>query len=750
MKKLSKILSLILILSIILSFSAFAAPTDTAPDNDRLGDLEEELAFWIDRVAQLERQLAGQEDAPAGTPVPRRPLIQVISPQWIEMDAGTSSAINFTLRNMGADGANAIVTTADLSDARGITGFFLDDNQNISSLGPRGQRVFAFQLTVNESVPEGFHQITFNHEFLNFDNERLTSSSTITVRVSHGTYGNFAISEIATSPSRVGAGDDFSINAVLTNDTATTIRDIALTITSGLGSDGVFLRQATNVVHIPNMSRYSTHNISIDMSASAGARGGAHPLGLELAFVDSSGTRQTMQKQFFVNIQTGVDSANAPDLIVTNVTRPTAAQRVGQEFEMVLTLQNNGANAAYNIRVEAVTEADRSIVPRSTSRMQVSRLEPGATRDIAFRFAATDIASTRSYDIGFTVSYDTGPSGAQGSQTMSFSRYQGVSIFNPDAADDPSDTPGRISTPRIIVSDFSSNPMIVQAGQEFELELTFLNTSSTRTVQNIKITLSVEDEIVAGAERRGSVFTPVGRSTFFIDTLSPREEVTETVTFFTLFDAPPRNYIINVNFAYEDVDHNPFEARESIGINVNQTPRLETSEFFIPEVLSMWSPFFFNFELFNTGRVTLNNLMIRIEGNFMASQTTTFFGNINPGNMDFFDNTLTPIEPGPQELVIVISFEDDMGELIEDRRVFNVEVFEPFFDDSGMDFGRPIGEDYVWDDVLQMFVPASSGLATWLIVLIAVGGAVIVAGVIVIVVIKNKKKKAESLDDFDE
>jgi len=268
-----------------------------------------------------------------------------------------------------------------------------------------------------------------------------------------------------------------------------------------------------------------------------------------------------------------------------------------------------------------------------------------------------------------------------------------------------------------------------------------MNTSSNRTVRNIRVTLNIDEEVTTGTERRGSVFTPVGRSsTFFIDTIAPGGEVQEHIRFYTLPDAPPRNYIIIVDFEYEDSDNNPFQARESIGINVKQVTRLDISEVFIPDFTPTYQPIFVNFELYNTGRVTLSNLMIKVEGNFMVNQPSVFYGSLTPGMMDFYDNVITPSEPGMQELAIVISYEDDTGELIEERKVFNLDVTEMDYG-GGFDMGPPMGDDMVWDDNLQAWVPASRGMGTWVIIGIIAGGVVIAGAVTTVVILRVRKKK---------
>jgi hypothetical protein len=715
-----------------------AMATDTSLE-DEIQRLEALIRSLEAENRRLDAENWALRDTIANPPTPplRRPFIQVTDPLLVEVEAGSQRVIAFSFNNLSGDAASAIITTVDFAGAQGITGAFTDGGNHIQNMAARAQRTVNYRININETVREGFYTITFRHEYRNANNTMNESTSQITIRVINPG-GGVTVRDIASSPGRVAPGQDFNLTAVIQNDSPLNIRDVSMTIAGGMASDGVFLRDSTNVVSIPNMRAGQRENVSLGFAASHRARSAAYPLRLELSYTDTRGERQTREYTFFVIVSGDATQEDPSEVVITNISHPSGAMRVGQEFEMVVTLRNTGLSTAQNIRVDAATDAERAIVPRSTSRMLINQLAPDEEQQLIFRFAPTALAASRSYDIGFTVTYETGIEDPDGiKETVTFTQFQGVTVFVPED-DDSDDEPGRISTPRIIVSDYRSDPLIVQAGQEFELEVSFLNTSSNRTVRNIRVTLTVDEEVTTGTERRGSVFTPVGRSsTFFIDSIEPRGEVVENIRFFTLPDAPPRNYVINVNFEYEDTDNNPFEARESIGINVKQVTRLSTSEIFIPEFAGAFQPIFLSFEIYNTGRVTLSNMMIRVEGNFMISQSSVFFGSVSPGMMDFYDNTVTPMESGTQELTLIISYEDDTGELIEERRVFYIEVFE-------MDFGGdrdpwpPHGDDMVWDDRLGMFVPAPQGLSTWVIIAIA-AGVLIAAGVVVLVIVRVKK-----------
>jgi len=727
------------------AFIATAAASEGPTDEEKIKQLEEEIKRLQEANKVLQQALNEAMTNPPA-PVQRRPLIQVTEPLLIEIEAGDERTLTFHLHNLSTDVASNVTTSADLSGAPGITGFFLDSNNNIASMGSRAQRTFLYRLVIDPSVKAGFYTVAFNHTYRNANGEMMDSTSKVTVRVTSAG-GQVSLRNIASSASRVAPGQDFNLTAVIENESALDVKDVSMTIASGMDSNGIFLRSSTNIVSISNLAPGKKENVSIGFTASVRAKSGAYPLTLELSYRDSLGEKKTQQYSYFISVGGGTSQENASEIIISNITYPRGSVGVGQEFEMVVTLKNTGRNIARNIRVDAVTDPERAIVPRSTSRMTVDQLAPDAERQLSFKFSATSLSTSRNYDLGFTLSYDSGVEGADGSgETVTFTQYQGVNVYNPDKDNDTSD-PLRISTPRIIVSDYKSDPMIVLAGKEFDLELSFMNTSSIRTVRNIRVTLTINDEVTAGQERRGSVFTPVGRSsTFFIDTIAPGDEVQEHIRFYTLPDAPPRNYIIDVNFEYEDTDNNPFNARESIGINVKQVTKLDISEVFMPDSAAAYQPIYVNFELYNTGKVTLSNLMIKVEGGFMANQPSMFYGSMSPGMMDFYDNMITPVESGMQELAIVISYEDDTGELIEDRKVFYLDVYEMDYGDSGFDYWQDMGEGMVWDDNLQMWVPAPTGLSLWVIIAIAAGGLVI-AGATVFIILRARKKKRNKIID---
>ena len=720
-------------------------------------------------IDSLSRELEEVRNDP-NLPVPRKPIIVITGPLVVDIEAGKSKTVEFTLENLTGDTARDIVSTFSFGAGTGLAGSFKDKSNNISSMGSKSKKTMSFEITAHESAAEGFQTLTFSHRFLNEKNEEATMTGTISIKVSNSVSGAVSLKDINSSVSNVAPGSNFDLSAVIHNESSKTMNDVSLTI-EGMSSEGIYLRNSTNVVDITSLASGKRENVSIGLTTNPKIKKGSYPLTLNLAYNDGSGVIQTKTYTYYISIGDTLANTNASEVIITDITYPGSTMSVGQEFTMSVTLKNTSAHMAKNVKISAQPTGDGAIVPKSTSISQIGQLASGEERQASFRFAATSSSKSQNYVVGFSVDYETGKEDESGKNEInSFTQYQGVNISNPenDKKDEMNDDK-RTSTPKIIVSSYKSDPIIVKAGQEFDLDMTFLNTSSEKAVKNIKVILSVEEEVSTSADRRGSVFTPVDSSnTFYIDRIDPKGTVNEHIRLYTLPDASPKNYIIRVRFEYEDLDNNTYEAEESVGINVKQITRLDTSEMNIDQWGSLYQPMYVNFDLYNTGKVTLSNLMIKIEGNFDANQSSIYYGNFSPSSTDFYENQIMPTETGLQEGAIVITYEDDTGEVIEERIEFSVEVSEPMDMSGDMGMGREMvlnektgewvpgvwdekkGElvPAVWDERIGGFVPAKQSLPLFVTIGIGIGVVAAIAAIVIAIIILNKKKQEST--DIDE
>lgn len=159
---------------------------------------------------------------------------------------------------------------------------------------------------------------------------------------------------------------------------------------------------------------------------------------------------------------------------------------------------------------------------------------------------------------------------------------------------------------------------------------------------------------------------------------------------FAVPNAEARNHIITISFEYEDAQGNPFTAVENIGVNVQQISRLELGQAMIPDSVSVGEPIDMNFNVQNTGRVTLYNLRIRVEADgWDTSGADRVIGHFTSGSFDFYFGRIIPQTPGDHVVTLVASYHDVMDVLHEIREDFHIHVF---------DWGGGMDDFPMWDD----------------------------------------------------
>lgn len=689
MKKTCKFLMLVLSLSMCLNSFAYATTSDDSAKvkelQGRIDSLQDQIRDKNYTIDNLREQLENQDNS---TPEPKNPLLMVVEPLSISVPAGTTKEVEITIKNLTSDSAKNVLTTVKSAEKGIVASFSKADNFKYS-LGNKSSYKTTLSVSVDSTVKPGLYSVDFSHAFVNETNEKKESNSVIQIKVEGtGNASNAVIEDIKTSPAQILAGTDFTLNAFVESRGTENITDVQVTL-EGLKSEEIFIKDSTNILSFTSMTRGIREEISIPLTSNKKIKQGSYPITLKLSYKDSAGEKQTKDYVYYISISDGsASSGQSSEVYISNITAPAEAKGVGVNFDMVVTVSNTSTQTAKNIKISAKPEGEGAVVPKSTSVMQINSLGPNETKDLKFTFAATEASKSQNYVIGFTLEYETGKlKDDDTKEILSFTQYQGVNVSNPKG-DKKEDEKDKTSTPKIIIKEYASDPVIVQAGQEFDLSMTFLNTNTEKPIKNIKAYLTIDE----GTEKKGSVFTPVRSSnTFYIDKMEPKGEIAKNFRFYTIPDASPKTYTINVNFEYEDMENNEYKSTEIVGISVKQITKLDVSEYTVDSFASLYNPIYLNFEMYNTGKVTLSNLMITVEGNFEANQKSTYYGTFSASSTEYYDNMITPIEPGTQELKIIISYEDDSGKPLSIERSFTIEVADamPMDNNISMDMFDP-------------------------------------------------------------
>ena len=186
-------------------------------------------------------------------------------------------------------------------------------------------------------------------------------------------------------------------------------------------------------------------------------------------------------------------------------------------------------------------------------------------------------------------------------------------------------------------------------------------------------------------------------------------------------------------------------------IPIYQQSRFSTSTFEImPDSIEVGGETNIMFGINNTGRIQLYNVNVRFEADSIRTNEA-YVGNIKPGETGNVDVMITGEAPTEDDgkIKVIISYEDENGEVTETEKELSLFVSEPMIEDEWMMEGMEGMEN-----MEGMEAGASSGLASWLAdpvkkkIVIAGAAALAVALLIGIrMFIKYKKQKRKQKEE---
>lgn len=292
------------------------------------------------------------------------------------------------------------------------------------------------------------------------------------------------------------------------------------------------------------------------------------------------------------------------------------------------------------------------------------------------------------------------------------------------------------TVPRVIVTEFDTNPAEVHAGSDFTLTIHLKNTSKKTKVQNMLFELEAPTE---GTDEQTSApaFLPTsGSNSIYLDGIKADGTADISITLNAKADLLQKPYSINLSMKYEDSQATQIDSSSSISIPVKQDARFEFSEFEIsPQTIEVGGEANVMCSLYNLGRIKLYNAKARFEGNGIKKQEI-FIGNVEAGATGSIDAMLKgeKVTNGNSKITMTLSYEDESGNISETTKDFELEVTEAV-DDSDM-YMNTDGD-----------VEAGSGGFPVVPVVVVIA---IIAGAVAAVVFVKKKKKKQMLNEEEE
>jgi len=332
----------------------------------------------------------------------------------------------------------------------------------------------------------------------------------------------------------------------------------------------------------------------------------------------------------------------------------------------------------------------------------------------------------------FDVTYETADKALERAQLTTYVRVEGTTGKGAD---------GTTSTPRVIVTGFSTDPAEVHAGETFTLTLHMQNTSRATAVKNMLFDIQAASESTDSTYVAAAFLPTAGSSTIFVDQIGAGATKDISIEMEARADLAQKPYVVNVQMEYEDESVNAYENTASVSIPVRQEARVDISTVEVmPESIEVGGETNVMFSIYNIGKTQLYNTSV----SFVADSVSggdVFLGNIAPGATGSVDAYLSGIAATMDDgtVTIQIHFEDEAGEETVIEETMTLFVNEMFFpEDMGME--GTIGED--------MMMEEPGGVRLWYVLVPLV--LLVTAAAVILILRRKKKKKARELMELEE
>ena len=427
----------------------------------------------------------------------------------------------------------------------------------------------------------------------------------------------------------------------------------------------------------------------------------------------------------------------------------TPVANAGQQVNVVLPVVNMGRTGVKNAVVTPAISEDAAKWPfeiETSNYSQTIDYLPGTDdggsdmdrrRELTWTLRTRKDAPSGYMPISFNVTFENDDKSLSNVTLTSYVKVVGTTGISAD---------GKSSTPRVIVTGFSTSPETVHAGDTFTLTLHMQNTSKATAVKNMVFDIQAASESTDTTYVAASFLPTAGSSTVFVDKIAAGANKDISIELEARSDLAQKPYVINVKMNYEDESVNAYENTASVSIPVRQEARIDTSSIEVtPQSIEVGGEANVSFSLYNIGKTKLYNASVKFQADSVTGGDT-YLGNIDPGATGSVDAYLSGVAATTDDgkVKILITFEDESGEKTTIEKEMELYVTEMMDYDDGMT------DDGMMDDGSQ----SQGGFKIWYVLVPLV---LILAAVVAVIVIRKKKAKkaaalldAEDLDGLEE
>ena len=516
---------------------------------------------------------------------------------------------------------------------------------------------------------------------------------------------------------KVAAGEELKLLITYKNDSSHSATDIRIT---PIFEDVPLVYERPVVFERALTLRPDKEDkVSFNLKVADDAKVGVYGLKFKLEFENQRDENYTSEAIVYFNVY---KEKVKPIIAISNISTGDAPINAGGNFKLSFDVSNNGEVKANNVEILITGQSeDKFMVVDSNDYKYIGTLDSNQKIHHEFDINVSDNIAKGNNTIGVDIKYkDT--SGKE------LSTQKTIYVLDVKSENEVEEEDETAATPKIIISSYITNPNTIVAGNDFNFSFTIKNTSKEKRLRNMKITISSQD---------GAFIITKGSNTFYVEEILQDSSVTKVIDLKAKQSLTSNSYPVIINFDYEDYSGKQYTANETINIPVTEYSKLVINSV-MPGQSYTGSNTSLSFDYVNMGKATVSNLTASVEGDYTCVQSINYIGNLEPGNSDYYDIEVIPSKSGTNYGVLVLSFEDSSGRIVEVRKDFEgFAMDEPVFDEPSI-----MDPEYINPGMMEP-IEIEEPIETWVIVLSGFGSFIVMFIISKIITTKIVRKKLE-------
>lgn len=182
-------------------------------------------------------------------------------------------------------------------------------------------------------------------------------------------------------------------------------------------------------------------------------------------------------------------------------------------------------------------------------------------------------------------------------------------------------TQGPQSQPKVMLEDYSISQVPMLAGEEASVKAKFVNTNKSAYIQNIKVTVGVQNNTLK-----------FNRKNFYIDKVDAKGTFEVTFVAEVLKDTVENTDMLTFTIEYEDKEAKAITETEDILLQLGQPIELEAENLDIPSKVYAAETIPVSMKILNLSRTRIYNVRYTIEAEGLLPLESAFVGNMEAGS----------------------------------------------------------------------------------------------------------------------